>query len=159
MVVDLDGTSPPTIGNPAISGNLYIIIRHRNHISIMSSAGMTSNCDNYSYNFADELSKAYGSSAGYKQLSSGICGMVSGNADGDATISVNDFTRWATDFGQTFIYLPSDIDGDGQVSVNDFTGWATNFGIGNIVPLKIQSLQEAGRLLQLKYRSQVPDRP
>ena len=157
-IVDLDGISKPTIGNPVITGNLYVIIHHRNHISIMSSAGMSANCDDYTYNFSDAITKAYGNSAGYKLLTSGIFGMVSGNADGDGSISVNDFTQWATDFGKTLIYLSSDIDGDGQVSVNDFTQWAINFGIGNVIPLKTLGLNSKGNLPLLRYNSQVPGR-
>ena len=82
--------------------------------------------------------------------------MVAGNADGDGSISVLDFSNWAADFGKTTIYLPSDIDEDGNVSVLDFSKWATNFGIGNIMPLKILTLKSAGHLSQLKFRSQVP---
>ena len=119
---------------------------------------MSANCNDYTYNFSDAITKSYGNSAGYKQLILGIFGMVSGNADGDASISVNDFTQWATDFGKTLIYLSSDIDGDGQVSVNDFTQWAINFGIGNVIPLKTLGINSKGNLPLLHYSSQVPGR-
>ena len=155
-IVDLDGITPPTIGNPLITGHLYAIISHRNHISIMSNSGMTANCNDYTYNFTDSITKAYGNSSGYKQLTTNLFGMVSGNADGDGSISVLDFSKWASDFGKTTIYISSDIDGDGNVSVLDFSRWATNFGVGNIVPLKIMNLQTTGRLPLIKYKSQVP---
>jgi len=151
-IVALDGASSPALGNPVITSNLYVIIRHRNHIAIMSAAGMTLTGSNYVYNFTDAISKAHGGSAGYKQIVPGIFGMVSGDTDGDGDISVLDFSKWATDFGRTTIYLPSDIDADGEVSVLDFSKWATNFGVGNIPPLKKLSLDGSG----LKYRSQVP---
>jgi len=152
-IVNPDGTTLPALGNPVITGNLYVIIRHRNHVAIMSAAGMTLTGSNYVYNFTDAVSKAHGGSAGYKEIGPGVFGMVSGDPDADGEISVLDFSQWASDFGKTTIYLPSDIDADGEVSVLDFTKWATNFGVGNIAPLKNLSLDGSG----LKYRSQVPD--
>ena len=157
-IVDLDGTSIPTIGNPSITAgnNLFVIVRHRNSIAIISSTGMQTNCDDFTYNFKDAMSKAHGNSAGYKLLSSGVYGMVSGDADSDGTISVNDFTKWATDFGKTNMYLNSDIDFDGQISVNDFTKWATNFGIENAATLRSLDLQTKDVQPPLRYKSQVP---
>ncbi len=158
-VVDMDGTSYPTIGNPVVTGNLYVVIRHRNHVSVMSAAGMTSNCDNYTYNFSDLITKAYGGSSGFKQIGNNVCGMVSGDADSDGNISVLDFSQWATDFGLNHIYLPSDIDEDGGVTVLDFSKWATNFGVGNIVPLRTLIIPDPFNLLTIKYKSQVPGTP
>ena len=157
-IVDLDGSSAPLIGNPSVSegNNLYVVVRHRNHIAIMSSTGIAVNCDDYSYNFSSAMSKAYGNGAGYRQIVPGLFGMVCGDADSDGTISVNDFTKWATDFGKMNIYLPSDIDADGQISVNDFTRWATNFGMGNIAPLKSTNLEGMEVQSPLRYKSQVP---
>ena len=155
-VVDMDGTSYPTIGNPVVTGNLYVVIRHRNHVSVMSAAGMTSNCDNYTYNFSDLITKAYGGSSGFKQIGNNVCGMVSGDADSDGNISVLDFSQWATDFGLNHIYLPSDIDEDGGVTVLDFSKWATNFGVGNIVPLRTLIIPDSFNQLTIKYKSQVP---
>ena len=155
-VVDLDGTTIPTIGNPSIAGNLYVIIRHRNHIAIISALGMTANCDDYTYNFTDAMSKAHGNSAGFRQIIPGTFGMVSGDSDGDSSVSVLDFSQWATDFGKTLIYSQLDIDMDGEVSVLDFSKWATNFGMENIAPLKDLNLQGIEGGSPLRYRSQVP---
>ena len=155
-IVDLDGTTLPTIGNPSITGNLYAIVYHRNHIAILSSAGMTLTGNNYTYNFIDAITKAHGSSAGYKLLKLGVYGMVSGDSDGDSSVSVLDFSQWATDFGKTLIYLQTDIDMDGEVSVLDFSKWATNFGMENIAPLKDLNLQGIEGGSPLRYRSQVP---
>jgi hypothetical protein len=98
------------------------------------------------------VTQAYNGTAGYKQIGTGVFGMVSGDADGDGDISVLDFSNWATNFGQTVSYLSSDIDMDGDVSVLDFSKWATNFGVANISPLKKASTQNSRGL----YRSQIP---
>jgi len=159
-IVDLDGTSYPTIGDPYVgtpthTTNLYVVIRHRNHIAIMNANLMNIACDSYSYNFTDLVTKAYGSTSGYKQIKTGVCTMVSGDADKDGNISVLDFTKWATDFGKINSYLTSDIDGDGQISVLDFTKWATNFGLTNLAPVKSLVLPGTG-IQNSTYKSQVP---
>ncbi len=147
-VVALDGTSMPDIGNPTVTNNLYVLIRHRNHIAVMSASGMTLAGSSYGYDFSTALSQAYNGAAGYKDIATGVFGMVAGDADADGEISVLDFSVWATDFGSNPIYFPSDIDGDGDVSVLDFSKWATNFGTGN--PIE-------GKLQKGKYHAQVPE--
>ena len=111
LIVDTDGASLPTIGNPSITSNLYVVIRHRNHIAVMSASAMTRDGDNYVYNFTDGISKAYGSSAGYKSLGSGFYGMVCGDTDSEGNINTNDFSKWAANYGKKNVYLTSDIDG------------------------------------------------
>jgi len=149
-IVDLDGTSLPDIGNPTVTNNLYVVVRHRNHIAVMSANGMIlTGGTTYVYDFSTSLSQAFNGSAGYKELgaSSGIFGMVSGDADATGDVSVIDFDVWATDFGQTSVYLQTDIDLDSEISVIDFDKWATNFGVSNPV---------LGASKHFKYRSQVP---
>ena len=149
-IVDLDGTSLPNIGNPTVTNNLYVIVRHRNHVAIMSADGMTlSGGTTYGYDFSVDLTQAFGGAAGYKEMGtgSGIFGMVSGDADADGEISVIDFDKWATDFGQMAVYLQTDIDMDNEISVIDFDKWATNFGVNNPI---------LGVLKQFKYKTQVP---
>ena len=155
-LADLNGTALPPIGNPTITGNLYLVISHRNHIAIMSATEMAGTGNNYSYDFTAALNKAYGGGAGYRQINPGVFGMVAADADCDGNISVLDFSAWATNFGKLQVYLPSDIDGDGQISVLDFSKWASNFGMENVVPLKSAIIQGPGNNLVSKFRSQVP---
>ncbi len=154
-IVDVNNKSLDLLCNPSQADQLYVVIRHRNHVAIMSSTGLTISGNNYVYNFKDAITKAYGGSAGYRQLSNTVFGMVGADADSDGSISVLDFSKWATDFGKTNGYLNSDVDEDGQISVLDFSKWATNFGIGNISPLKSQNINEIENL-KVKYKSQVP---
>ena len=155
-IVDLDGASLLTLGYPAVSGSLYLVIRHRNHIAIMSSVGMTLTGNNYVYNFTTSVAQAYGGSAGYKLLANGVYGMVSGDSDGDGSVSVLDFSKWATDFGKNQVYIPADIDCDGQVTVLDFSKWATSFGTGNLVPLKRLGISDPDSHSNVLYKCQVP---
>jgi hypothetical protein len=145
-LVGLDGNAP-NIGNPTITNNLYIVIRHRNHLDVMSATELSLTGDVYSYDFSTGIDQAYGGGNGYKEIAAGVFGMVTGDMDGDSDVGVNDFTLWATDFGNAPVYMNSDADMDSDVGVNDFTKWATNFGIANPV--------ESG-MAPVTYRSQVP---
>ncbi len=153
-IVDLDGSSQPDFGEHILPDgkNLYIVLRHRNHLAIISSSAAILSNGLYSYDFTSGIGQAYGSGTGFKEIASGVFGMVSGDADQDGTVSVLDFSLWATDFGRSAVYLPVDFDLDGEISVLDFTHWAVDFGVDNISQLKSANLtQDKG-----KFTSQVP---
>ena len=147
-IVGLDGVSAPEF-NFAPASNVYAVVRHRNHIAIMSSAGLANLSGSYTYDFSTSVDQAYGGALGYKQIDDSPLqfGMVAGNSDSDGEISVIDFDFWATDFGLTLVYLPTDIDLDSEISVLDFDKWATNFGTANPID---------GSGSQALYKSQVP---
>jgi hypothetical protein len=126
-LVDLNG-NPSNMGVQNYTNNLFIVIRHRNHLDVMSSAPLLVSGNTYSYDFTDAVTKAYGGSAGYKQIGDDVYGMVAGDIDADGAIFASDFNSWAINFGLTKIYLPADLDMDGQVFASDFNKWALNFG-------------------------------
>jgi hypothetical protein len=128
QLIDLDG-SLPIIGNPAVANNLYIVIRHRNHIDIMSATGLVLSGNTYSYDFTGSVNQAYGGSLGYKLLDGGACGMASGDMDADGKVFASDFVEWATDSGLGDIYSLGDLDFDGNVFASDFVQWAGNSGL------------------------------
>jgi hypothetical protein len=148
QIVDVDGTTLPNIGNPTITANLYVVVHHRNHIAVMSSAGMSLSGSTYSFDFSTSLDQAFGSGAGFKEIETGVFGMVAGDADGNGDIGVNDYTLWAIDFGNSPVYFNTDIDMDSDLGVNDYTKWAINFGISNPISSP----------WRISYKSQVPNR-
>jgi uncharacterized membrane protein len=147
-VVDLDGSSLPIIVNPTITNSLYAVVRHRNHIAIMSNTGLTDVAGSYTYDFSTAVTQAYGGSNGYKQIQgSSVFGMVAGDINADGNIFATDYTKWVISFGNTSSYLNADINMDGNVFTTDYTKWVTNFGMTN--PLS--------KIIQVsKYTSQVP---
>ena len=126
-IVDLDGTSLLDLGNPTITDNLYIVVRHRNHLAILSANPAALSSGVYSYDFTTGLAQAYGSSNGYKMAGSKAV-MVAGDIDHDGNIYVSDYNLWATAFGSTAGYYNSDLDMDSNVFVSDYNKWAANFG-------------------------------
>ncbi len=146
-IVDLDGTSMPIIGNPSVVNNLYVVVRHRNHLAVISNYGMDLNANAYTYNFSTAITQAFGGADGYKQIGSGVFGMVTGDADADGSITGLDYSAWATTFGESVVYFSSDLDFDSNITGLDYSRWASNFGLSHPV--------DAARIPYL-YTSQVP---
>jgi len=138
---DVNGNTPQM--GAASGNNLYLVIRHRNHLDVISSAPLLLTENTYSYDFTDDITKVYGGAAGYKQIGTGVYGMVSGDIDADGAVFASDFNIWAINFGLTTVYLPADVDMDGQVFVSDFNKWAVNFGTNP-------------ENREVRFRSQVP---
>lgn len=127
QLADLDGT--PKQFDATAQHGLYIIIRHRNHLDVMSSTPLQQSGNTMQYDFTDALSKAYGGALGYKEIASGIFGMVAGDSDADNAIFASDYNVWAGNFGNVNVYVASDTDMDGQVFASDHNKWALNFGM------------------------------
>ncbi len=145
-IIGIDSALPTITLNP--NDSIYVVVRHRNHLDVMSSSAMPIWNDTIFYDFSLGSDKAYGGLAGYKQIGENTYGMATGDGEPDAMISVLDFSYWAIQFGNDAGYYAADYDLDGQVAVLDFTKWAINFGIGN--PL-------SNPIFQVIYRSQIPE--
>ena len=154
MLLLQDGSIVDVNGNPAgllsssVQHQVYLVIHHRNHLSVMSSGPLVLSGNSYSYDFTDAITKAYGGAAGYKQLADGVFGMVAGDIDADGAVGVSDFNLWAQRFGLADVYNAADADLDGQVSTSDFNKWAVNFGVQWLINA-IQSNKG--------YKCQLPD--
>ena len=59
-ILDYQGNEWMTFNNTTINNDLYVVIHHRNHLSIMSSTGLTANAGVYSYDFSTGATQAYG---------------------------------------------------------------------------------------------------
>ena len=76
LIVDLDGISPVSFSGPA-AGNYYLVIKHRNHIAIMSAGTILSDIPSVSYDFTISQNQAYNSSyLPMKSLSGGKFGLL-----------------------------------------------------------------------------------
>jgi hypothetical protein len=133
-IVDMDGISPVNFVIKA--GNYYIVLHHRNHLSIMSS--VSHSLDEYSalYDFTISSAQAYGANP-MKELSPGIWGMISG--DGNADGSVDEFDRslvWRAQNGTAWDYTkPGDFNLDAGIDVSDLNlHWRINNGSNTAVP-------------------------
>ncbi len=86
-IVDVDGVSPLSFSG-IFSGSYYIVIRHRNHLAIMSAAAISLSSSTPLYNFSSAQSQAYGTNP-MASLTGGIFGMYAGDVNGDGVIKYN----------------------------------------------------------------------
>jgi len=112
-IVDTGQINPPLV-EPPLSGNIYTLIRQRNHLDIMAANPLPLSNDLCQYNFISAAEQVYGSSAACKELAPGIWGMIAGDADGNGEVSQSDIEAiWGSASGQSG-YLPADLNFDGQ---------------------------------------------
>ncbi len=132
-VVDLDGSSP--ISFNGLSGSAYyVVVRHRNHLPVMSASAVDFSSGTGAYDFTNAQNKAFGSYA-MKELESSVFGLYAGDADGNGQIANSDtIIRWWPEIG-TAGYRMGDFNLNGQVQNSDkFLYWWPNIGIGKQVP-------------------------
>jgi hypothetical protein len=117
-IVSLNGTSLPAF-TTAINDFLYIIVWSRNHVGIMSSGDITPG-GTVVWDFTTGAGQFYGTSAGYKEIETGVWGMASGDINADGSVSIADKTPsgWKVDAGKNG-YLGADLNMNGQVNNKD----------------------------------------
>ncbi len=132
-VVGMDGTSD-LLFTGTITNQLFVVILHRNHLTVLSANPLVKTGDVYVYDFTTDAGQAFGTDA-QKFLSTGIYGMFGGDSNADG--SINDLDKvilWQTETGQSG-YLPSDLNLDGQSSNSDKNDiWLPNIGNGTQLP-------------------------
>jgi len=132
-IVDLDGVS--NVDFPGITpGSYYVVIRHRNHLAIMTANPITLSSNPSLYDLSTAPSQAYGTNA-MKDLGGGYFGMFAGDANGNGQVQNNDSQNyWVLQNGQSG-YKESDFNLNGQVQNNDQENyWVPNNGKGTQVP-------------------------
>lgn len=119
----------------ASPGNYYLVISHRNHLSVMSQvplnllgSGALPVCD------FSVLANIYGQ-GGVKQVSPGVYAMAAGDANHNNNIAPSDRNlHWRPQTGQSG-YKSADFNLNGNVSPSDLNRfWRLNSGLGSSVP-------------------------
>jgi len=141
-----DNTCPDLTVEAAINDNLYIVVRHRNHVDIMSSVAVAAAGagDLYIYDFSSNAGAALnsGQKVVFGQISrnrqAGVAMMLAG--DVSHRNQSHNLVRFDTDYGDIVLgqsgYLESDVNMDGAVNpVDDLLDILTsNLGTGTQVP-------------------------
>lgn len=114
------------------SGNYYFIVRHRNHVSIVSSTSFAvPNATLYNYSSLNLT--------GTKQVATGVYAMKAGNSNSNdlstktlpsnvknMVINAGDFSLWKASNPILNKYEPADYNLDKVVNSNDFSLWKGN---------------------------------
>jgi hypothetical protein len=129
-IVDTTGGLPAFPG--VAPGGYYLVVRHRNHASVMSADTLDLSDGVGSWDFTTSMVQAYSEGGSpMKDLGGGDFGMFSCDANADGQVTAPDFNLWnaATTAGQTG-YLQADCNMDGQVTAPDFNLWNANTTAG-----------------------------
>jgi len=133
-IVDIDGVSKVGFYDLA-EGNYYIVIKHRNHLGVMSVAPVPiGGSTNSSFDFRSTQTQAYGTNP-MKTMSDGKCCLYSGDGNASGTISSTDRNAvWRPQNGQSG-YLMGDFNLSGGISAADRNNhWRINNGVNTQVP-------------------------
>jgi hypothetical protein len=128
-IVDLDGTSP--VAWPVLnSDDYYLLVRHRNHLGIMSAQVISMTTVATPYDFTLDEADVYGGTNAVKNLGDGFFGLFSGDFDANGQVQNSDRTNLVPIIG-TAGYLSGDLDLNGQVQNVDIQEKLTpNIGNG-----------------------------
>jgi hypothetical protein len=132
-IVDLDGASPVAFDSISAGGH-YIVLRHRNHLAIMSADTTHLYINSSQFNFTNNILNIFGNDA--KDLTgTGVYGMYSGDGNSDGGIDFMDRVDvWLTDNGGAG-YLYGDFNLDGGCDFTDRVSyWLPNNGGATQVP-------------------------
>ena len=104
------------------SGNLYVVVRHRNHTDVLSSNPVPRSF-NMSYDFTTGTSMAYLS---YQKSISGTACMYAADISQNANIDVTDYNLWKAVSATLNTYDQRDTNMDGTVQTTDYDLWYPN---------------------------------
>jgi hypothetical protein len=127
-IVAADGS--PMLGFRGIeSGSYNIVVRHRNHLAVMTAAPLAITTGTAQYDFTTALSKYYGGDA--REVAPGVFGLWAGDVTGNGTVkysgSANDRSPVLTRIGGGDLtltvngYFPEDVNMNGQVKYSGST--------------------------------------
>ncbi len=133
-ILGLDGSSSLTL-HEQVSKNMFVIIHHRNHLSVLSAGSPGVSGSNYQYDFSSDFGQAYGGLSAQKELSTGIYGLIEGDGNADGMIDSSDKTSvWSIIAGKRG-YEAGDYNMDGQINNRDKNdGWFDNVGNSSQIP-------------------------
>lgn len=134
-IVDIDGVSNGVLFDMSLANSsYYIVVRHRNHVDIMSRAPIFMP-NAVSYDFTTSAAQAFGSNQQQAEVATGVFALYAGDINTDGVITVADFNYYQTEASLINMYLYSDLNLDGNVTVSDFNLYqnnASNLGISQI---------------------------
>jgi hypothetical protein len=124
-IVDVDGSTADLEIPGMADGSYYVVVRHRNHLSVMSALGISLSASPASlYDFSTGLGQYYGTDSNRaKQVEPGVYGMYAGDTNATGTVDANDRSAAWNNRNKTG-YENSDCNLSGTVDANDrSTAW------------------------------------
>ena len=135
MITDLDGYSPVSFSDIA-DGSYYVVLRHRNHLAIMSANPLALSTQTTLYDFSTAQTQAYGTNPMIEvDTTNHFFAMPTGDANANGQIQNDDKNDvWKNEVGLSG-YHKGDFNLNGQVQNDDKNDyWKNNVGLGTYVP-------------------------
>ncbi|MCF0064082.1 hypothetical protein MUK70_27780 [Dyadobacter chenwenxiniae] len=130
-VVDMDGTVPKFFSETV---PVHIIVKHRNHLAVMSSVVPAFSAATVTHDFTTALARAFAVAGDPPQLTniSGKWAMSAGDLNQDYGVDATDHSIGQFAFGQGIFgaYNPADINMDGIVDSIDTSIMMNALGLG-----------------------------
>jgi hypothetical protein len=133
-ITDISGSND-LVFNFYYTDSLYVVVKHRNHLGVMSAFGLKENTGIFSYDLTTSAAQNYGGTSAVTELAFGVWGMIAGDADASDVIDNSDKNlNWMSEVGISG-YLSGDLNLDRQVNNQDKNEyWLPNEGKGSMVP-------------------------
>ncbi len=120
-ITDTNGISDLMFSNLP-NQSLYFVIRHRNHLDVMTAAAQPSS-SLITYDFSASTNQAF---ASLQKSLVGVAAMIAGDINSDITIQITDFDEWKLTPAVLFIYDFPDVNMDGVIQTTDYDLWFLN---------------------------------
>ena len=135
-IVDINGLSAVRFFELPAS-EYYIVVRHRNHLTIMSSNPISLSGTTPLYDFTTAQTQAYGLNP-MRYLDVGVFGTFAADANADGSLNATDLNvYWLPQNGTAYDYLTktADFNLDGSINATDLNEfWIPNNGRATQVP-------------------------
>ncbi len=113
---------------PNESNSYYVVLRHRNHLDVMSAKPIVLDNRTLQYDFTSSAEQAYGDNQ-LKELAPGYFGLHAGDVSGDGVITVADFNTFVSQASLINVYMAGDLNLDKTATVADFNLYQPNASI------------------------------
>lgn len=116
-VVDTDGVSPVAFSNVS-AGDYYLVVKHRNHLGVMSAMPIALSGIETVVDFTNDLNLVFGGGNGAALLAGGRIGLFSGDYNRNGQVQNTDYNLMIPNLGLSG-YNAGDFDLNGQVQNTD----------------------------------------
>ncbi len=110
------------------AGLYYIIVRHRNHLGVMSSALVNLPSNGTVYDFTTDATQCYGPNQTI-EMGDGAYALYTGDMNANGVITYTDFNVYTNDLPALNGYYLGDINLDGSVTIADFNAYQPNASV------------------------------
>ncbi|MGB0840339.1 MAG: WD40/YVTN/BNR-like repeat-containing protein, partial [Chitinophagales bacterium] len=127
-IIDVNGSEYVNFCGVDTESVYHLVVRHRNHLAIMSNSVVDFSNGNAFYDFTISEAQAMGNEQ-QKLSSNGNYMLHAGDLNSDGVITVSDLNFYTSEVSLFDMYLDSDCNMDRAVTVNDYNYYQLNTSI------------------------------